>query len=520
MTRTRMMHARLHLSLFVTLVLTACGQGPSVQLTLDAASVEVVRGGDVEVLVTLTRAGGAAAEMTLSASGLPANVTASFSPATLVGTTLTSTLTLSATAAATESSYDVTVAGAGPGLSASADLDVDVISLSVTGRVFAAYGYPLAGASVRSQGDSAITDADGTFTLTGLTVPYDLSVWNTVAKWAHVYEGLTSPSLELSPIAQMPTSVSGHSADISGTLNGDAIPVGTDQQVLICAEGVDGIAQGCATVATGSDSYSFTANWFDDASRKVVLYALQIERDGSVPVGYPGYTSAPLTLTDGIAVTVDLDLGEEVATETVEVSVETDTTISGVMATLQLGPGLAVRLGSRTSGSLSQEFVVPVIAGTSYSFVSSNALQEVGWQTGVTGTTATVRMPGGITLTSPVNAATNVTQATTFSSATAPGAPTTFQWTLGSTDSMQVAVTSMDSSHTIPSLASFGLTLPANTASTWQAVRHAGTSVDDATNLMETQSNLILLLFGGASPGLPGDGGMTFSGSREFTTAP
>ena len=77
----------------VALVLAACGQTPSITLSLDVATAELLRGSDVQVEVTVTRLGGATADVALTVTGLPANVDASFSPATLSGGNLISTLT-------------------------------------------------------------------------------------------------------------------------------------------------------------------------------------------------------------------------------------------------------------------------------------------------------------------------------------------------------------------------------------------------------------------------------------------
>lgn len=158
------------------LALAACGTAPGITLVIDSATAELIRGATVELEVALTRSGGAGADIVLDVTGLPASVSASFSPATLSGATLTSTLTLSAAAAAIEGSYDLTVTGTGTGLVASAGLGLEVMSLDVTGRVVTIYEIPLPNISVSSQGASAVTDVDGNFSLTGLSVPYDLSV--------------------------------------------------------------------------------------------------------------------------------------------------------------------------------------------------------------------------------------------------------------------------------------------------------------------------------------------------------
>src|SRR5690606_39170936 len=155
-------------------------------------SAELLRGSSAELAVTLARTGGAIGDVQLAVTGLPANVEASFSTPTLSGGTLASTLVLTAPAAASAGSYDVTVSGTGAGLNATANLTIDVVSLDVSGRVISIYDLPVPGVSVRSQGDSAVTDAQGNFSLSGLAVPYDLAIWNVAAEWVHVYKGFTA----------------------------------------------------------------------------------------------------------------------------------------------------------------------------------------------------------------------------------------------------------------------------------------------------------------------------------------
>jgi len=219
-------------------LLAACGQSPGITLTLAPTGAEVVRGADTQVEVALIRRGGVTDDVALSVTGLPANVTATFSPDNLSGAALTSTLTITAAASAVAGTYDLVVHGSGAGLSTSAGLTLEVLDLTVTGRVVTFVDGPVIGASVRAQGDSAVTDDTGAFTLTGLSVPYDLSVWNTAEEWVHVYEQLTSADVLLAPVGT-DLAASPMTATVSGNLTGDAIPVPTSQRVMVCASSDD-----------------------------------------------------------------------------------------------------------------------------------------------------------------------------------------------------------------------------------------------------------------------------------------
>src|SRR5690606_2555334 len=295
----------------------ACGQSPSIVLTLDSATAELLRGSDVQVIVTLTRAGGASADVALSVTGLPANVDADFSPVTLSGAELSSTLTLTATEAAVEGDYAVTVTGTGTGLADSADLTLEVIGLAVSGRVVSLYDLPVAGIAVRSQGDSAITDANGTFALSGLSVPYDLAIWNAADEWVQIYAGLTSEELVLAPVTATAPTGTPRSAPVSGSLSGGVIPVGPNQLIMVCAEGVDGIAIGCDNVAPTESAYSVEVQWIGGAIQAIKLHALQMERDGGgYPTAYQGYASMDMNLTATVPTVANLDLGDALATTT------------------------------------------------------------------------------------------------------------------------------------------------------------------------------------------------------------
>src|SRR5690554_4088935 len=75
------------------LLLVACGgPRPGLAVSLASDALQVLRGGQVTVEVTLTRLGDASGDVTLEVSGLPTKVQGTFSPTVLSGDELTSTL--------------------------------------------------------------------------------------------------------------------------------------------------------------------------------------------------------------------------------------------------------------------------------------------------------------------------------------------------------------------------------------------------------------------------------------------
>lgn len=504
----------------VVLALAACGTAPSITIALDSASAALLRGAEIQVEVTLTRGGGASTDVTLTISGLPADVTAAFSPTTLSGSTLTSTLTLTATGATAEGNYDVTVTGAGAGLSDAAELALEVVSLSVTGRVVTVYDLPVAGLAVGSQGDTEITNANGEFELTGLSVPYDLSVWNAVDGWLHVFEGLTSDQLVVAPAFAMGPSGASASATVTGVLSGGVIPVAANQTVAVCVEGLDGLAIGCDAVTPTESSYSINVQWLDSPTRQVRIHALQVERDPSgLAVGYQGYATLTTTLSDGVPVVANLDLGSALPTTTVDVDIDSTDTLIGTLGMVQLGPelGIAVMVASGSATSVSA--LMPVISGASYSFAGLVSFSQFGWQAGITGSTASVSVAGLPHLTAPADLTTGVDAMTNFTVTNPTDGPVTFMWQAALGD-LSIAVSTMDRSTRLPDLAPYGLAYTAGADFTWGVIGHGGTSPEDAVGAYSDYYRLIMIL-SGASNGLSGEGSLA-AGPEDwgFTLAP
>jgi uncharacterized membrane protein len=117
-----------------TLILTVNAPPPA-DFTLSAspASLTVNRGASGASTITITRTGGFASSVALSATGLPSGVTATFNPPSTTGAS--SALTLAASSAATTGTVNVTVSGTGGGLTRSATLSLMVNGDNGTGGV-------------------------------------------------------------------------------------------------------------------------------------------------------------------------------------------------------------------------------------------------------------------------------------------------------------------------------------------------------------------------------------------------
>jgi phospholipase C len=115
----------------LALILSGCGgsssgnSGPSFTLSLSPSSVSITQGGQATSTITITPQNGFNGSVTLSASGLPTGVTASFN---LNPATTSSTLTLTASANAATGTVAVTIMGVSGTMTSSTTL-----SLTVTG---------------------------------------------------------------------------------------------------------------------------------------------------------------------------------------------------------------------------------------------------------------------------------------------------------------------------------------------------------------------------------------------------
>jgi kumamolisin len=110
--------------------LTGATQTAGFSLSASPSSVSVLRGNTATSSISVNITGGYSSAVTFSASGLPAGVTASFSPTSLSGNG-SSTLTFTASSSATIGASSVTVTGTGT----DGTVQTTTISLTVTGTV-------------------------------------------------------------------------------------------------------------------------------------------------------------------------------------------------------------------------------------------------------------------------------------------------------------------------------------------------------------------------------------------------
>ncbi len=514
----------------ITLIalVAACAStaSPGITLGLDDPTPSALRGETVHVGVDLTRLGGADAAVDLSVTGLPAHVTASFAPASLTGNATESTLTLTIGAAASEGTADLTVAGIAGGLTDDIDLTLTIGSLTVSGRVQQTLQRPVVGATVVSQGASALTDATGAFTLGGLSVPYDVVVGSALGSGTvHRFEGLTSPTPTLRPTLdanRMPTLGFGTSVD--GTLGGGAL--GADEVVLVCVEGLAQVVSGCDTLGAGASAYAIGAGWFDEAAVSIRLHALRLVVDAAgVPTAYVGYASSAPDLTDGVAAFADLDF-DPVLVDTLTGTTDHPAALADtdLVVLARFGPHLSMPIVDVADPADAFALLVPVLTGLRYDvvFVGSGGgdtvltwKHDVGLDAGAFAVAPTAQPVA------PAAGASAVDLTTPFGS-TAVGAARTYVWIAAGAPGVVIALTTTRTTVTMPDPAVGGFPFPAGAAYTWRVLGHGDDDADAAAaGGYSDYFTLLVALLSGGSPGLDGDRTFALPGdARGMTFAP
>ena len=460
----------------VTLIcLAACGSGgggTQGSLTISPQTASATIGGPAVTLTASLSGSSNPIAWTLSGPGSIAPAQGSstqYTPPPFGGTPATATVT----------------ASAGSGLSASVTVSVAVpASIDVHGMAIGSDTTPVAGVSVTIGTQSATTDAGGRFTISGVTVPYDLTaVATSPRRTGVVYEGLTrrDPTILMVGIASSP-----RRATLTGNVTG-ANPVGVAGDVTRLIIGSPQIpfwlVNDVETNVT-SNPYTLHPSWVGQDTTTGTIHVLQWQQDGGLPVSYSGYASVP-------GITLSADAGT-VASDAV-LSAPPASTIAG---TIQLAPSLTrfsqlvaivfpgavpTFLGSDTP-TASFAYPFPNVAGATATLVASagdtgSSSYSSAQLTGITpGTTnILVALPPAPTPVAPVDHTTGVGTTTDFTWTPVNG--TVYVLLVIGPSAWYVVVTSATTAR-IPDLSAQGLGLSGKSSWNVNAYGPAG-SVDE-----------------------------------------
>lgn len=528
------------LVLVVGLLLAACG-GPSanVSVQLSANAVSTLLGGSEAVTVTLTRSAAATATVALDATGGPEWVSVTFSPTVLAGANLVSTVTISTDAqhpAAAPGTFTLTVSAVGEGLSAQDTLELEVDLLDVNGTVVDALSEPVAGATVLVPGQPSVTTAaDGSFSFTGLSVPYDLTVVNTLNSVGHQFLALTTAEPRINTIDALLNELGGQlEAVVTGDLiHPTLVPLPADHAAIVCIEGINGLATGCDNISlVGATSYDLTASWSlpVELNARVRAYIFEVDADG-VPVAIKATgTVGPTNLVDGDAALLNITLADTAtqASMPVTTTVPAGYTLQSRGLLSHYSDFASISLPSLSTADPTDTVIAPFFAGaelstfaTAASNAAGSASVTVAWSTGhVSGEATTLNLAAPPTAVSPPDGATDVSLETEFTAANPAGGVITFVVQPAGSGPV-FAVTTANASANIPDLAALGMGLPSGASYSWLALASPHlTSTDDAVTgdgyFGGYLSLTVATLGGGLSP--MSDGQISTSDALAFTT--
>ena len=254
---------------------------PSLQIAAPASAVSVAQGSSASAALAVTVGGGFASAVSLSASGLPAGMTASFTPAGLPSPgSGTSTLALMATAQTAPGSYPVTVKAAGGGVTQ---------TVSVPVNVTAKCSYSLSATSV------SVPAAAGTYVVTVTTA--GVCPWTAAsnASWITVTKGSSG-----SGSGQVSLAVSANTAATSrtGSITAAGLTLQIAQAPVPCTYTVSpGVTTSTVSGFTGTLSVTAPAACSWSAVSNVGWITVQV---GAVGIGN-GKVSYTVALNTGTA---------------------------------------------------------------------------------------------------------------------------------------------------------------------------------------------------------------------------
>lgn len=527
-THKKSKHISLYAVLFSCLVVlfSACNTTPPAvpdfSLSLSDSNITIAQGASGDVTVTVTPTGGFADAVNLSVSGAPAGVTASFNPPS---TASSSVLTLTVAASATVGNSTLTITGTAGSLSDEATLTLNVeappvTTITVSGTVLDFAGQPAPNATVLIFGKgTVITDADGEFSVSDVTVPYDAAVIISGGgtSGAVVYRGLTRSDPTLLFFGGGGSSFS---ATVDGTISGGGIPSGLNHVARVAFGSPETSDSTSADVITGL--YSENIFWQGPSSTTGNLHALHWEQTAAapfVPVAFKGYgVKTGVSLSDGGTFSGQditmIGVSEESISGTI--SLPAGYSLSGKSLNVDFGDRASIGLFSDSSATTSFNYLTPDIAGATMRLAVSATHPSGAFSSSTVAGLApdasgiSVDLPAAPTLSVPVNAATGVDTDTNFGwSNFAGGVHFVMFQPAAATDPVFIVFTA-DANTSIPDLSAQGLGLPPAANYQWAVI-----GIAPIADMDEFASGNLADLIGGTAS-------ISISNSvpRTFTTAP
>jgi hypothetical protein len=413
-----------------------------------------------------------------------------------------------------------------PGAGGSAP-DAGAGEIVVSGRVIDFFRRAVPDVPVTIGGTTVATNAQGQFSIGGVTPPYDASLMlNTprnggVARYGYRFEGLTRED----PALQVYTGLPSRSASSISIAYQDVILDDANLHYVIVAwSSPDGVF---VRQGSGPTEYVLEPSWAGPAATEGTIHALDTYKDvaDEPPVAYQAYQALPLTVSDSQPASVGFNLAFDPTIVTGTISgIAThqggaDSSTNSVSLLFEDGTGMPLVEATPTGDAFS--YFAPIIAGSSLVVAASDGIIAP-YGVAHRGNLAVGQADVALTVPRPVNlsspqAGAPVTPSTFFSWSRLSQTAQTFLWHLefdATYEGMYVVTT-----RTAIELPQFpdGFTVPPGTEVTWSVETHGDApNVDAATG---PNGYLDSFAFGTTYPIGPnrGDGYYTESERRGFT---
>lgn len=488
---------RLSLTATLSLLLSACAAPPGGALVgaPDAGDTPPDAGGlpaaalSVSPQARTVVAGAEPVQFTATLSGDPGPITWTLAgPGTLDPTTGSATSYTPPQTVGVATTATVT-ASAGTALIAAGTVTIlpAPTTMVVTGRVVGVPGNPLAGLTVAIGERTTVTDANGRFSVSEVTPPYDLTlVAPGTPPLVGIYQGLTRPDPTLAFLFFV-ASGEPNTGFVSGTVSeGDEIP--SDGEVtgaLFASPEASGL------VTLGSRDYTLPLAWFGPTTTIGTVHVLQWKSPGPgrVPTAYTGFgTVTAVRVTDGLTndeASMQLfDPGNTSIAGTV-VAPAGSTVLSKDLA-LEFADHAILPLGSERDDQPRFSFPVPenitltAVVSTTAQFASGavSFRREAGIPRGATD--VSLVLPTPVLSSTPADAAGDVSPSTEFRWSPFAGGVHLVIFSGEAAATPSYYVVTRETSTRIPDLTALGAAFPAGAFYDWFVVGFAPfASVDD-----------------------------------------
>lgn len=399
------------------------------------------------------------------------------------------------------------------------------MTITVSGKVTGPYGGALSNVMVLIPGKEPVTsDASGSFSISGVTPPYDIVAVGSSKQAAIIHQGVTLPN----PTVSIPReSVPEFKATLAGSVSGVRAPSASVREPNVVFASPVGSSYS-ATFSADFSTYSLNVTWYGPPTTTGTLFAFQGERASETDTVYTRFTG--FGRRDNVSLSNEATVSNQnVALSSVAssslagtLSVPSGFTRSNTGVSLRFAPDLEVGLFSEDSPGSSFSYAVPVVANSTYKvsasawtgdFASSTMVIKAGVAAGTHNLSLAPKAPPSLTL--PQNNATNVTRTTEFSWSGLPDGVYRVVFEkepLTGGTPYSVTLVTRATRTPLPDLSALGMAVPANTSLNWRVESVSPlTSVDPVLAGVDNTTGL-----------LAGLTEVYFNHSpwREFTTSP